>query len=247
MEQKTLELNDLLDSKIYVRNNISYMPPREIINPFLEKVGYSGEEINIQFQNEVINQNISGEENVAFPRFLVEVKKQMLMFGDVQYQNTYGLLVAMDQQNPVAKVYSGTEVSACTNLCIFNAEHTFTQNLMESLDNTWNAVKGFVSGEEAKIEEYRDTHLRLVANTLTQEDLNQKLGQLLRVSGSSKLGTTPIVKAAKLVSDRTSTYYAEKESNLYNLYNAITQSITDSKDLLYRPDKTMALTQMLLN
>ena len=247
--KKELLLNDLQESKIYVRNNISYMPPKEIINPFLDKLDFDPEtdQVSIQIQNAVINQEIGGAENIAYPRFLVELKRQLLTFGDVEYQNTFGLLIGMDQQKPLVKVYTGMNVSACTNLCIFNAEHVHAQNLMEPLDNTWNAVEAFAKGEELKIDEYRKTHLELVNTVLNQEQVNERLGYLLRLAGDTRLGTTPIVTAAKLLSSKQSLYYFEKETTMYNLYNSITQSITDSKDLLHRPDKTLGLTNLLLN
>jgi len=243
-------VENLVNSKIYVRNNISYMQPSSIINPFLDILGYGkefGGEVFIQTQNEVVNQNIGGDENIAYPRFLVELRKSEVLFGDVQYQNTFGLLVAMDQQNPLVKVYTGMNVSACTNLCIFNAEHVFQQNLMESLDNTFNAVKMYANNEQQKIDDYRKTHERLVNTVMNQEQLNERLGYLLRMANTTKLGTSPIVGAAKLLSDRKSVYFTDKESTLYNLYNAVTQGITDSADLFYKTDKTLGLTRLLLN
>jgi len=248
MEQ-TLKLEDLRESKIYVRNNISYMKPKELVNPFLNKIGYdeSTDQLHIEVQNAVVNQNVEGGENIAYPRFMLEVRREEVFFGDVAYVNVFGLLIGMDQQKPIIKAYTGMNVSACTNLCVFNADETYSQNLMESLDNTWNAVVRFSENEKRKLDNYREIHMNLVDTSLNQEEVNERLGFLLRNANKTKLGTTPIVNAAKLLTDRASAYYFEKETNMFNLFNAVTQGITDSKDLLYRPDKTWGLAKLLLN
>lgn len=244
-----ITLNQLQNSKIYVRNSISYNQPNSIIDPIINiwEKNLSNNSYYVSVQNEVVNQNIEGGDNIAYPRFLIENKIEEVLYGDVKYENTMGLLVAMNQQSPVVKVYTGMNVSACTNLCIFNAEHIFQQNLTESLQPTFDALRGFTRSLYEKIESYRDIHMKLINTLLNQEELNEKLGMLLREGVSNKLGTSPIVNAVRLLNNRNSIYHADEYTSLYTLFNAITQSITDSPDILYKPDKTLALSKLLVN
>ena len=81
---------------------------------------------------------------------------------------------------------------------------------------------------------------------MNNDDVNRTLGYLLRNAVDVRLGTSPVVNAAKLMDDRKSVYYFDNETNLYNVYNAVTQSVTDTKDIFYRPDKTIGLSKLLL-
>lgn len=242
-----MDVQALLDSKIYVRNEIHYPLPKTLVSPFLDEVGYKeGDALRVQVQNEVINQNEDGSVNIAYPRFLVEYTKNAIVFGDTDYHNVFGMLVAMDQQHPQIKVYSGMNVVACTNLCIFQAEHLFVQNLNNPLNSVWNQLSNYVAMEDSKLENYARVHEQLINTYYNNEQLNNKLGYLLRNADKVKLGTSPIVGAVKLLSSNKSPYYVENSCSAYNLYNAITQCITDSKDILYKPDKTYGLTKLLV-
>ena len=244
MVKNEVRVNDLMDSKIYVRGGIGFMSPKELVGGFVDVVNDGDYEV--QVQNPVINQNEDGKDNIAYPRFMVEARKELVDFGKIQYQNTLGILVAMDQQNPMIKIYSGMNVTACMNMSIFNAEHVYYQNLFDDIDKVWNQLDGFVSGIEAKIKEYRKKHELMVNTIMTNDDVNRTLGYLLRNAVDVRLGTSPVVNAAKLMDDKKSVYHFDETTNLYNVYNAVTQSITDTKDIFYRPDKTIGLSKLLL-
>ena len=96
-------------------------------------------------------------------------------------------------------------------------------------------------------EDGRCSYCRRYKGKDNQEQLKERLGHLLLYAKTAKLGKSPVVQASDLLGDPRSNYYAGADSTLYNLYNAITQIISDGKDLLYRPDKTMGLTKLLLN
>ena len=243
----TPTLSEMLDSKIYVRNNVSFMPVKSLINPFLDNIKYSdSDEITINVQNPVINENHDHQSNIAYPRFSVEVNKGVSPL-DPNETNVFGLLVAMDQQKALIKSYSGTNATACLNLSIFNAENLFAQDLMGDLTNLWNQVQRFYRDNEQKIELHSNINKQLVETALTNNQVNVRLGAMLRNAKHAGLGTSPVVNAAELLSNKTSTYYFKEENGttLHNLFNSITQGITDSKDLLSKPTKTLATAQLL--
>lgn len=245
--EKVLTLDDVRDSKIYVRNNVSYMPPKTLVDPFLEAISFDAEnhEVRIEVQNPVVNQEIAGEENIAYPRFLIEVKKSDHLFEDVRYQNVFGMLVAMDQQKGIVKTYNGMNVEACLNLCVFDAADCHSQDLNSDLSKLFEITNGYSVDNEGKIETYRTIHRKLVGTVLKKDETDEAIGHALRMARRTKLGTTPVVQASALLDDKRSIYYTDKETTLYNVYNAITQGITNSKDLLYAPEKTIAVGQIL--
>ena len=241
-----IELNQLIDSKIYVKSNISFMQPKELVYPWLESIGYSGEPIRILSQNEVVNENEDGKANIAYPRFLVEVSKGVHTSYPSE-SSVHGLLVAMDTA-PVIKIYSGMNAHACTNLSIFNAEHIHQQSLLTDLKNVWQHSKKFFDDENAKLLLSSEAH-SFMANTLNNDQVNRLLGDMLRKAHYNKFGTTPIVSAARRLGDKSSAYYFNpKEVTTYeNVYQAITQSITESKELLNKPEKTLLAYDMIRN
>jgi len=242
-----VKLDELLNSKIYVKSNISFMPAKELVNNFLDSIKYTNEDITIKTQNAVINENVEGGKNIAYPRFLVEVDKG-ISFLNHDESSVVGMLVAMDQLKPVIKIYSGMNAHACTNLSIFDADNVLSQDLLNDLNHIWQNVERFANEDEIKLNLHYDIYNKMLGTILNNNMVNETLGRLLRDSDKNHLGTSPIVNAAKLLDDKRSIYYfdKQKETTLHNLYNSITQGITDSKDLLYKPNKSLAIAQMLI-
>jgi hypothetical protein len=241
--QPTLE--ELLNSKIYVKSNVSFMPPKELVNNFLESIKYTNEDIAIKVQNPIINENVEGGENIAYPRFLVEVNKGISPLDPTE-TDVIGLLVAMDQLKPLVKIYSGTNASACLNLSIFNASNLLSQDLLNDLEHVWKNATRFSEESQEKLILHNDINNKMNNTMLTNNQVNMSLGKLLRNSNKEGLGTSPIVNASKLLNDRRSMYYFDPEqgTSLKNFYGSVTQGITDSKDLLYKPNKSLAVTKM---
>ena len=248
-EKHLITLKELQDSKLYIRNGVTFQQPSGLVNQFFEAVRYEDSDaLTIEYQNPVLNINEDDNtENVAYPRFKVEVNKGSVEFGD--YANVFGMMIAMDQQSPIVKVYSGMNVQACLNLSVFGKAYISEQNLLSSLDSAIETAKTFYQNNEMKINHYADVHERLIKKVFDEEALNRQLGKMLRRTMGTKLGTSPIVGAAKLIETRTSEYSINEDGSItaYKLYNAITQIITDSKDLLYKPEKSYTAANLVLN
>lgn len=244
----TLELDNILASKRYVNegSKIQFMHPGDIINPFLDTLNFdpAADVLEVKTSGEVVNENEDGSKNIAYPRFLLSVNKGH-SFSD--YDNTFGVIVAMNLGQPIMKVYSGQEAKACTNLCIWNASDVFQQSLNSDINFSIQTVKQFFERKEEQIEEYRQVHQHLVDTYWNRNQLFSKLGELLVRSHKSKLGTGPIVGASRHLQDVKSRYYAmdKEETSLYNVYNAITQAITDGGDLVGKPHKTLVVGELL--
>jgi hypothetical protein len=242
MNEFSLEV--LENSKIYVKNNVSFMHPKEIVMPWLDAIKYSDEPLRMFYDNPTVNGNIEGTENIAYPRFMLEVSKGVSPLNKEDI-NVFGLIVAMDTA-PVVKTYSGLNAKACMNLMIFNASHSYSQNLLQSLKPVYEITSDFLISEEAKFEEYQKIH-EYLERDIDNREVNEILGNLLRKSYTTKLGSTPITQSAKLLSDRTSRYYFDPKigTTAENVFQSITQSITDSKEFLWKPEKTLVAYELV--
>ena len=245
-----MELTDVLESKIFVKENngIKFLSAKEYLDPFLDIVGPTASEITVRVADPVINQEIdSDEKNVAYPRVLVEAN-----FGRMvseQYDSVVGLVYGLDMQKPVIKTYAGHNVVACTNLTIFNAEMVFEQGLLGNYQEVYKLTQNYIDTMEKDLVDFRERDNFLRNTYLTQSETNRALGYMLRGAAKTRLGTTPILAAAKMIDNTKSKYYVDPhgECSLFNLYNACTQSITDSKEILDKANKTVILSNLIFS
>ena len=247
---KNIKIEDLLDSKIFVKENspVNFKSAAYYINPFLEIIGDSAKSTRVEVDKATINAEESGKQNIAYPRINVECT-----IGDdiIGFHSVLGLIYALDTQIPQIKVYSGQSVSACLNLTVFNAEDLYESNMLGSIQEVYNRVTSFKINKEKQIEEYGKIYKDMTENHLTPNGLKTMLGNLLMRGSQSKLGTSPVVGATKSLMDPKSVYYTKEgedfSCNEWNVYNAVTQSLTDGADPIYRPNKTIELANIIRN
>ena len=245
---KNVKLEDLRESKVYVKDNsaVNFKSPAHYIDPFVDILGESVLDYRVEVTNPVINAEESGKLNVAYPRVNVEARIGNQMTG---FHSVIGMIYALNTQIPIAKVYTGQSVSACLNLTIFNADEIFEQNLLGNSQELYNRVQTFKQNKEKQIEEYSKVYKDLTESHLTPQGLNDLVGKLLMKGARTKLGTSPIVGAAKLLTDQKTTYYVDEGEDFkcteWNVFNAVTQSLTDNCDPTYRPNKTIELANII--
>lgn len=239
-------LSEVLDSKIYTRENsrVTFQSPRAYLEPFLNAIGST--DIICKVQDPVSNENIDGSRNVAYPRVLVEARVGAEIEG---YDSIIGIIFALNIQNPVIKIYTGQNAHACTNLTIFNAKAVSQYSLMSDYTDVYSKAAYYLKEKQNEIEHFNSIKNRLLETFYNEEQLKSELGRLLLLTTqrNSKLSYGMIAGASKLIQDPNSRYYTKKHEliSMLTLYDAITQNITDSADLLYKPNKTIAVTQLL--
>jgi len=244
----TIKLDELLSSKIYVKENasVNFKSPRHYLQPFLDIIGPDVIDYRVDVTSPVMNQDEGGAMNIAYPRINVEATVGNQMTG---FYSVIGFIFALDTQIPIAKVYTGQSVRTCLNLTIFNADDVFEQNLLGNSQEIYTRALTFKNNKIRQIEEYSKIYKSMTENMLTRKSLNELLGKLLLRGGRSKLGTSPVVGASKLLTDNKSVYYTEKsgefECSEWNVYNSVTQSLTDSADPILKPNKTIELAAII--
>lgn len=244
-----IQLEELMNSKIFVKENsaVNFKSPKSYLTPFLDIVGPHSTDIRVEVDSPIINAEESGKQNIAYPRVNVEATIGDQMTG---FYSVMGFIFALNTSTPIMKVYSGQSVKACLNLTIFNAEDIFEQNLLGNSNEIYNRAQVFFQKKEKQIEEYGKIYKDLTEKHLTPQGLNDLMGKLLLKGTQTRLGTSPVVGAAKLLLDPKTTYYTHSGADFrcseWNVFNALTQTLTNSSEIVNRPTKTILISKEFL-
>lgn len=250
---ETLQLEEVLNSKTYVKENsmVKFEPPREYIEPFLENVDSLAKSYRISAIRGSVNQEDTGEENVAYSRVLVEAEmpSKFDIIGNSDKDSAasvIGMIYALDTQKPVIKVYSGKNVFACTNLTIFNADNLYSQELTGGR-TAYKKSKEYADTMEADVEAFTIIYNRLLNNEFAGDELNKRIGYLLKNSFRYRLDNY-LLRGMRLIFDPKSTYHIGNDgvTTDWNLYNSVTEIIKGDKNISDKPDKTLNLSRIFI-
>lgn len=249
---KELSLNDVMESKVYVKPNtsVTFGSPKKYLEPFIEPMLKSNSAISfsVKASEPVVNAEEEGKMNIAYPRVLVEANLGNLIDG---FDAVIGMLYALDLQKPVIKVYSGFNAKACLNLTIFDSSRLFQQELLNDINKVYARSEEFFQEKENELLTFKNTLTKLQQSELTENTLNELIGKLIRESAKTRLGTTPVLQASKFLDDNGSNYYVRPDGKFscskFNVYNAVTQALTNSNDITDRANKTIQLANIILN
>lgn len=238
-----MKLQELIDSKIFVRNEVNFPSAKSLVMPFVDELETLDMDYSVTVQNPVINKNEEGTENAAYPRFGIVGYPKEVNEVFPEYRSNFGLLVAMDTSKPLIKVYTGFEAKACLNLTIFRGEDITSQDLLQGTENIWKALKGYREEEENKIEVYNKTLAKISNINLTSEQLQRFLGMALLSAPKYGYGTSTVVNAARLIANQKSSYYGDKGLTGERVYNVMTEGVSSSNEIITKPNKTLGITK----
>ena len=167
-----------------------------------------------------------------------------------------GMVYGLDVRKPIVKFYVGGLNRACCNLCVFSPSFLSVQDLEPEKHIDYRVLDNIMSLTD-------DVTMKLekMANTTVEYDqrlINENLGDWIRKSinysmsssyNKVKLATSTAIDAYKLLYEKEdSPYYVPKNTttDMFNIYNAWTQVITDDKkDLINKCEKTILIGQIL--
>lgn len=168
------------------------------------------------------------------------------------------MVMGLDVRRPVAKFYSGALNSACTNLCVFNPSHLECQGIEPETPLDFKPLDRILSIEDDTKEILEKLHSTTFENSIFEQE--HHLGKWLRNamekvynSGfqESKIGSDAVIQAYKalFVNDDSPYYQIGRTVNMFDVYNAFTQQITNAtdkgKDLINVFERTLLLRQIL--
>lgn len=247
---KDLRVEEVLASKVYVKpgSAVSFGSPKKYLEPFVEYAEAKAMSFRVKVADPIINAEEEGAMNIAYPRVMIEANLGSLIEG---FDAIVGMVYALDLQKPIIKAYSGFNVQSCVNLTIFNNDRLVQQELLADFNKVYNAVENFVNEKEDEVQTFNSNLIKLRESNLSENTFNELIGKLLREGSRSRLGTNPILQAVKLLDDNASQYYVRQENKFncskFNVYNAVTQTLTNSNDITDRANKTIQLANIILN
>lgn len=250
MAQNNVEYNVVEEAKAYVTlSGVQYPRPKVYAERFLEVMGIQANECRYELQGKVENANEDNTINSAYARLLIETQ---MNFDTEELKKTVGLVIALDTAKPTLRAYTGSRVFACSNLALVGAENVFSCDPMVNMENAFTTIRGYKDNAETEFRKQLEFYQNCKTTNWSSEEVNRKLGRLLelvcRENRYSKLGTTPITTAAKLMYTRGTPYeIKENLTTAWNVYNAVTQSLTNTNDFVTTPIKTQIISNLILN
>jgi len=244
---KILTIEDVFESKTYVKDNREYKSPKEYLSKFVEMTKDVAPDLTVQVSGKIQNAEEDRTINTAYSRILIEASNVKLKKEGII--PTFGILIGLDPQTPVYRMYEGMTVSACTNLCVFNSNNLFTGNVFEGLNEGYAHLDSWMENWKDTFGRNLDIFGNMENTRVTPAELEQKLGALLKFGLEHKyLGTNPIVHAAKELYNPSSMYHVEEDGTTdWNLYNAVTSYISGKTDIMDKAAKTLLLSKFFTN
>lgn len=251
MNVRELTLEQLYEAKTFVRDSggFDFKHYKEYVAPFVEKVTNRISDATFEVAAVVgaVNKDEDTEAlNTSYGRFLITARMPKA-YDTPEAGSKIGMIVALDNQKPVMKVFSGKDVFACMNLTIFNADHLFSQDLTANIGSVYSKADDYAMKMGDELTTFIKQVDALKALTFKGKDLDEIIGHLVRYSlRQPKLGTNPIMQGTKELFE-TKSKYALKEgaTTAWNYYNSITEAIKKA-DINDQALKTILLSRALL-
>lgn len=239
-----ITLTELLAGKATRIKNREYFQTAAYVEPFLERVQKFTSDINVQVQLPT-QITYSGDgtlntEDITYNRVLIEAKlPDEYKFSNDPHKAVIGMVYGIDVRKPVVKFFKGLERNSCTNLCVFNSQLLTCQDLEPETAIDFKPL-------ERIIEQTDDTAtwLKKIINmefACDDYNINESLGKWIRNCinysydnhyGKVKVACSTPIDAYKLLFEKEDSdyFYGNSSStSMYNIYNAFTQILTDSK------------------
>lgn len=236
-----------------------YFSTEQYITPFLDRMSKFTDKFIINaIPADQISLTPEGDVNTAdivYNRMWI----QAVMPDECGFDNhdrVVGMVYGLDTRKPISKLYVGGLNRACCNLCVFNPSFLNVQELEPETPINFNPIKSLLE----QTSDVTATLKRISEIEVPYEEqiINENLGFWVRNTmgkqysnnfGKVKVATSIAVDAFKLLyQDEESPYYVNPgySTDMFNIYNAFTQCITDDKrDIINKAEKTLLISQIL--
>jgi hypothetical protein len=246
--EELLNLELLRNSKGYKSGMISFETPVNYLNQVQEIMNETAVEkaftpLKCRFEKPVTNINEDGTENTSYPRFLLQYETKIPK--NLVQTFTFGMLVALDNSQPVIKVFSGLNTSACLNLSIYSADHLSISFLKDS------NYKRVFSDLKSWLEKYGDLAKKFIDSYTYLENTEIKnpqefYGKILEQTYRDKQTTQPILDSFRSTLIQEDSKYFN-DFRLSNIYESLTQPICEKTNFLNQPNESLYFYNLLTN
>lgn len=256
-----IELDQLFKGKPTIIKGKNYFPTAGYVEPFLERLYKYTDDFRVHVQlPDQITRTVDGDINtddITYNRVYIEA----VMPDDMCYTNhdkVIGMVMGLDVRKPVAKFYNGAMNSACTNLCVFSPEYLDCQAIEPDTALNFKPLDRILNLKDNTREMLKILHETTFNNSTLEQE--KRLGKWVRnvMLNSYDNGFQPVkfsvdnaIQAYKalFMKEESDYYQSNNEVNMFDVYGAFTQQITDSrnkgKDLINCFEKTILIRQIL--
>ena len=253
-----LSLDELLRGKATIIKGKEYFNTEAYVTPFLERMSKFTSDFRVQAmlpdQISLTKKEDLNLEDTVFNRVWV----QAVMPDEAGFDNhdrvvgmVYGLV-----RKPIVKFYVGGLNRACCNLCVFSPSFLDVKEIEPEKALDYRPIERLLSQTDnvrAMLERLSNTEVKYNEVTIN-ENLGDWVRKTLNTSFTNqfnkvKLATSSAIDAYKLLYEKEdSSYFVPKgtTTDMFNIYNAWTQVITDDKkDIINKCEKVLLTGQIL--
>jgi len=250
-----ITLDELLLGKATVIKDNEYYPTAAYVEPFLERMQKYTTDFRVQVKLPTQLTKDQDDTMNVYNRVVVQaVLPEELTISN--HSQVVGMVYGIDVKKPVVKFYSGALDNVCTNLCVFSPDQLSCSPLEPSTAVNYSPVLKIMDSIEDTVKFI--TKLKNTPFDCSYRNTSEQLGNWTKNAISANLDTgfgkvkisktTPTDAYEMLFADKKSRYYVtEPSTDMYNVYSAFTQILTDSmkRDLLNVCEKTLLVKQIL--
>lgn len=253
-----IDINKLLEGKATKIKNKDYLPTRDYVEPFIDKMSKFTD--NFICQVKLPDQITLTEDtkDITYNRVYIQAVLPESYWEYDNHKEVIGLVYGLDVRKPIYKLYRGGLNMGCTNLCIFNPSFLNVQEIKPGEELDYSPIRNLMeltSDLESTLKKLKNTYIDRNLQSM-QNQLGKWCDFVLRNEYNSglskvKLSTATAIDAYKnLFLKDDSEYYipTDRDIDLFTVYNAFTDIIShDTKDIVNIAEKTLLLNKMLLN
>lgn len=234
------EINErIYNSNSVVKNGLRYDEPKKFLDPIINLLG--DENIFLQGSDPIQIGDTENQENLlsAFQR--LSLIKKFEIDEELSYQ--IGFVYALDLAKPIIKVFSGVNVHACTNLCVFRADRLKEFLILQGTEGAQPEIKNYLENLAKDMKQAKQIIFDMKNTKFTRFETRKMFGTFIDQFSAVKniAGVQCILDAARQINEKNSLYYFEEDTNAWNLYNALTHDICNKKHIVQQPEKVLYL------
>ena len=249
-----ITIDQLLKGKETIIKGKEYLSTEAYVTPFLERMSKITDDFRVQVKMPDQITKDADVEDITYNRIVIQAVLPDELIID--HSQVIGFVLGLDVRKPVVKFYNGALDRVCTNLCVFSPDQLFCQEVEPETPLKYKALDTIIDNIESTVE-----FIRKMKNTPfnceysnTSEQLGNWIKRCMNVSfdqgfGKVKLSTSTPIDAYKLlfVDDESRYFVKNPTTDLYNVYGAFTQVITDGlkRDIMNTFEKTYIVKQIL--
>ena len=252
-----IKLEELLEGKPTIIGKRAYFKTANYVQPFFDRLKEHTDDFRIHVQTpDQITISPDGQDT-TYNRIYIEA-----VMPDSQYYDNHdkviGMVMGIDVRKPVVKFYSGALNSACTNLCIFNPSHLSIQGLEPETPIDFRPLDEIIQLEDDTREILEKLHSIVFENSVEEREklLGNWIDNAILMDWNNgfqpiKISTDNVIAAYKslFIDDNSEYYQVGNTVNMYDVYNAFTQQITNmvikGRDVFSIPEKTLLVGKIL--